>query len=300
MNIQINRIPGRLAIAAGTKLVKGSVLTAAVVFVGLGAFAGCGDMDATDSTGVSSTASALYTGVGNCPAFDDDSACLCDGPNLTGYCQIFTMGPAGYPNPASFAPFGNDALSSMAIGASVTVIAYDAGQFYYRNVCPVFTSCSAMQRYDGSRVSGQYAQYSTLPGFDNVMSSVRLMNYIDMATCFNGAAPLDGKVAIYTDGGFSGDCVVLSPGVYPNPDWAYGTSGTKGTFGMHNDWMSSVKVSNKAWVLLYNNSGVVRNGQVVFDYDFIDVTSKCLRPEHPRLQRQGLRSAGHQQVVGDV
>jgi hypothetical protein len=199
---------------------------------------------------IATVSSAIHSGFGNCPDFDDYAACLCEGQNLTGYCQIFSYNTHSgmFAEPPSLAPFHNDALSSMAVGPFVTVVAYEDQFYYFKRICTTFQKCSVFYSYPGTGSSPAVQEYNTLPGFDNMMSSVRIALKTEHENCFNG--PPFGKVALYTDADYGGvgDCVVLNKGTYPHP--VLGNN-----FGMFNDWLSSVKVWPGTTARLFQDVG---------------------------------------------
>jgi hypothetical protein len=193
------------------------------------------------------TVSFAYSGLGNCPAFTDAEACVCEHSNFGGRCKILSMAGGGtFPTPDSFSPLPNDEVSSIAVGSGVAVRAYDNDHFGFVDVCgwPPWGCTKAILHYVGTGNPGQLMSLPTLPNFNDAMSSVRIFGRLD-ESC-SGPATF-GTVRVYTNDfdGSRADCVVLRPGTFPNAD----------SIGMHNDWMSSARVSSNRWLRVWKDDG---------------------------------------------
>jgi Dioxygenase len=222
----------------------------------LAALSGCGESPDTE-VGVSTN--ALYFGMGHCPPFDDNSACLCEDANLGGYCQVYSSAFGSMVNPTAFAPLRNDSLSSLAVGANVLVEAYPGDQFWYSLKFLDFAPSFA---YWGNGRPGTSPDVQSVVANDD-MSSFRVMSNL-RGGCLPNGVPNPGTVVLFTDANYGGDCVVLTTGEYPNALWAPGANGTRGNFGMHNDWLSSVRVAAGMKLKLWSNGATFQNGKVVF------------------------------------
>jgi hypothetical protein len=135
-------------------------------------------------------------------------------PNFGGACAALFEG--FYPNPAPLQPgnFGltNDTLSSMKVGANVRVRLFN--DIVYGG---------AFQLFPGSGF------FSSLPGFDNITTSIRVENNFRSSSCNDLQA---GEFAVFRDANFGSDCVVLKYGhSYANPI----------NTGIANDAVSSIK-----------------------------------------------------------
>ncbi len=231
---------------------------------------GCGDVPAED---LEATTAALYSGVGHCPPFDDDSVCLCTDANLGGTCQAYSINFGLMVNPAAFAPFPNDKLSSVAAGANVGIVNYMDDQYYFCDgACNSFETRYFGNQHPGTTPTAQNLDTGIFSGDNDKMSSFRIVRPSDFNNCLFGTPPA-GTIAIYTDANYSNDCVILGVGDYPNPLWAPGSNGTKGNFGMHNDWMSSVKLTPGRTVKLWHDAATLVNGHVTFAGASLTLTS---------------------------
>src|SRR5262249_53923146 len=155
-----------------------------------------------------------------------------------GSCSTYTPTRHIYPQP-SIMPWGytNDVLSSLAVGANVHVVLYSEQHFG-----------QGFLHYPGSGVAGQLTKTNNVFGFNDVTSSFRV-DWLSDAACLhawtNGFQAPAGKAVFWTDANYggvngTGDCVVLGPGFYPNDSNFPDDNGANGSFGLHNDWMSSV------------------------------------------------------------
>jgi len=224
----------------------------------LAALPGCGESPDTE-VGVSTN--ALYVGMGHCPPFDDNSACLCEDSNLGGYCQVYSSSFGSLVNPGAFAPLRNDSLSSLAVGANVVVETYFGDQFWFSRKLLDF---SPPFFYGGNRRPGTSPDIQNITGaLNDNMSSFRVMSNL-LGGCQPNGVANPGTVVLFTDANYGGDCVVLTRGEYPNALWAPGANGTMGNFGMHNDWLSSVRVAAGMRLTLWSAGATFQNGRVVF------------------------------------
>lgn len=232
---------------------------------------GCGDLPQNE---IAVESEALYQNLGHCPAFDDNSACLCTDINLGGYCQIY-QGQFGYQaNPANFTPLPNDSVSSVAIGAVAQLHFFNDSEYGWLH---------GWLDLAGNNAPGVQptVQNSTAWWGNDFVSSFRLAPiqndcWLHTPSGWVEQPMRDGTARVYVDSNYGPGmvgCAVLAHGDYPSPTWAPGTSGTFGNFGLHNDAMSSVRVAPGTMVRLWRDAATIQNGQVVFAGPHVDLTS---------------------------
>jgi hypothetical protein len=256
-----------------------------VVFVAFGisvAAIGCSGSSVDDENGASS-ASALvgYTGVGNCPSFDDFSVCLCEDGNLHGYCQIYSLfdpfdvnssyQSGNYPNPGAFATLRNDKVSSFALGGYTAFKPYidsNYTQSSFFNTKPEFS-------YTPNTAPNTPPQAQNFDdAWNDEMSSFILFRVADLYALY-GSPPsaTSGKVALFEDGNYSGRRVMIGPGDYPNDNWAPGTNSSMGSFGLSDNTLSSIRIGSGVHVVLWRDPAVIVNGQLQYSGPSVVVTS---------------------------
>ena len=249
---------------------KKLVLLACVPFATI--VAGCGGYaEQADEEAFETSTNALHSGVGNCPPFDDNSVCLCRDSNLRGNCYIFSQGH--YPDPNAFGALPNDSASSVALGAYVWFQPYQDVQFNWGSW---WTFSKYWQRYfgnnDPNQAPSQYNFPSDWPDYQNdSLSSFSVMLRSDYDAWAAGTVPA-GKVRICQDTNYSGRCVYLTPGNYVT-NWAPGQYGTKGSFGLPNDSISSIQLASGRRVVVWDNSATWNNYRVTFSGANWSITS---------------------------
>jgi hypothetical protein len=178
---------------------------------------------------------ALNT-AGNCPAFNDDEVCICRDINFQGTCVLLEKNTHFYANPTTLNPVGNDALDSIATGANVKAKLCTDSE--YRGTC---TTIGPSQKY---------YLVDFINGFNmhDSVSSMRVDSVFD-----NCLAPPAGKVSLFEDANYGGDCVLLDAGNYPSPAFTSDANGHGGSFGLRNDSVSSLIVGGGVTLVMYWN-----------------------------------------------
>ena len=71
--------------------------------------------------------------------------------------------------------------------------------------------------------------------------------------------------AIYEAINYHQSCAVLRSGRYPHPTWPQGAHGTKGSFGIANDTLTSIRVGPDTTIRIYDAAAQISStGSVVF------------------------------------
>jgi hypothetical protein len=168
-------------------------------------------------------------------AAGDNEVVLCSEPNFGGQCEILNLEEKFFAKLDS-TQMANDSTRSIRVGAKVTVELFDQSEFRFG------------QRGSDWRTYGP-GNYPTLDGFDKRISSV-----IVHLTSENPQRPGPGQVTVCEGANGTSLCSVLSRGDYRYPAGPSSkVNATGGSFGICNDWMSSVILPPGGRVILYWN-----------------------------------------------
>ena len=173
-----------------------------------------GDDNDLHNDGWGDKASSLKV-IANCTQ-GPDRVLIYEHPDYGGNCHSF--GPGDYANPGTFAPVGNDQVSSVRVGSSVLVRLFENENF-------------------GGTMLERTGDDNDLhnDGWGDKASSLKVI-----ANCTQGP----DRVVIYEHPDYGGNCHSFGPGDYANP----------GTFApVGNDQVSSVRVGSSVLVRLFEN-----------------------------------------------
>jgi hypothetical protein len=226
----------------GSMKTMSQVMIGAVTAVLCAATMGCGTEEDAD---VETKTSALT--YGNCPAFSDDQACVCEHPAGAGRCAVVSRFVRFYPNISTQPndanlPYLNDRITSIKVGNNISV--YACQDIAWNGGC---VRIPAGQKSD---------DLSVLNMNDNI-TSIRLD-----PTSYNCYGPGPNQVSIFIDPNAGGDCVVLDQGDYRGFDRNPLVGSVGGAFGLRNDAISSVFNGSNVHSIWYLNYDLTPAGSV--------------------------------------